>query len=185
MEYAINLSKEHYRSKNDCKNPVPKCDNQTHNTNLIRHVGYYSQETDTNKMYYSTENINYISKTVSDLLEGVDPKGRRIIIPDNVICNVMSQVQNMYKPHVGDIYTRYNISTQDLSSNSTISNYNSRVIEIIVSDVRTSTAIEENNKKLTVWSSLYGNFNKQGLRQHSPIKLQQKRPTPFQFHMRY
>jgi hypothetical protein len=188
MEHAIYFSREDYSLKNGCDTTSNSCGNKkykTCNTNRIRHVGYYKQETDAIKQYYSQENIDYLSTKISDLLEGVDPKSRRIIIPDNVICNVMSQVEEMYTPHIGDIFTRYNIPTQDLSSNSTISNYNSRVIEIIVSDVRTSTAIEENNKKLTIWSSLYGDFNKQGLRQHAPIKLQQKRPTPFQFHMRY
>ena len=45
--------------------------------------------------------------------------------------------------------------------------------------------MEENNKKLSIWTTVYGDFNAHGLRQHPPIKIRKKRPDPFQFHMRY
>ena len=41
------------------------------------------------------------------------------------------------------------------------------------------------NEKLTIWTTLLGDFNEHGLRQYPPIKLRNKRPDPMLFHMRY
>ena len=45
--------------------------------------------------------------------------------------------------------------------------------------------MEENNRKLTIWTTVYGDFNAHQLRQHAPIKVLNKRPNPMEFHMRY
>jgi len=60
-----------------------------------------------------------------------------------------------------------------------------QTIEIITSEVKNNLEMEENNRKLTVWTTVLGDFNEQGLRSHPEIKIRQKRPTPMQFNMNY
>ena len=36
--------------------------------------------------------------------------------------------------------------------------------------------MEENNKKLTIWTTVFGDFNSHGLRSHAPIKLRERKP---------
>ena len=45
--------------------------------------------------------------------------------------------------------------------------------------------IEENNKKLTIWSTLYGDFNREGLRAHPPIKIRNRRIDQMSINMNY
>lgn len=71
-------------------------------------------------------------------------------------------------------------SNVGLSSNYVIN----QVVEFIVEYLKTEYQINENNKRYSAWSALYG-ANDVGLRAHSQIKLQERRPTPFQFHMKF
>lgn len=148
-----------------------------------KYIGY-KQNNYCIQKYFSKENVNMISKKITNLLKGVGQNNRPIIIPDKTIYSVMSEIYNSYRPPTGDIYSRYIVSS-GTTSESYVENMVDQVIEVIVTDVRNNIEIEENNKKLTIWTTLYGDFNDNGLRQHSFIKINNKRPTPFQFHMRY
>jgi hypothetical protein len=166
MEYAIEID-----------------DSYTLNDGFVKHVGY--QENNRNiQQYYSHETIQIISHKVTELLMGVDPQNRPIIVPNKTISSVMDSVYSTYRPPTGDIYGRYNVPSGE-STTSYIQNMIDQVIEIIVSDVRNNLETEENNSKLSIWSTLYGDFNNQGLQQHSKIKVRNKRPTPMQFMMNY
>ena len=67
-----------------------------------------------------------------------------------------------------------------LSSNYIIN----QVVQFMVEYIKTEYEINANNKRYSAWSALYG-ANDVGLRAHSQIKLREKRPTPFQFHMKF
>lgn len=67
-----------------------------------------------------------------------------------------------------------------LSSNYVIN----QVVEFMTEHIKTEYEINANNKRFSAWSALYG-ANDVGLRAHSQIKLREKRPTPFQFHMKF
>jgi hypothetical protein len=67
-----------------------------------------------------------------------------------------------------------------LSSNYIIN----QVVEFIAENIKTEYEINANNKRYSAWSALYG-ANDVGLRAHSQIKLRNKRPIPFQFHMKF
>ena len=71
-------------------------------------------------------------------------------------------------------------SNVGLSSNYIIN----QVVEFMVEHIKTEYEINANNKRYSAWSALYG-ANDGGLRAHSKIKLREKRPTPFQFHMKF
>jgi hypothetical protein len=169
MEYAINMSNE-------------ICDD-----NYIRYSGY-SEDNQPNseciKKLFDPETIKIVSRKITELLMGVDPQNRPIIVPDNTICSVISQVQVKYQPPVGDIHTRYIVPT-GIGPQDYIQNIINQSIEIITSTVRTELEMDQNNQKLTIWTTVYGDFNEHQLRQHAPIKVLHKRPDPMQFNMNY
>lgn len=67
-----------------------------------------------------------------------------------------------------------------LSSNYIIN----QVVEFITEHIKTEYEINANNKRYSAWSALYG-ANDMGLRAHPQIKLRERRPIPFQFHMKF
>jgi hypothetical protein len=60
-----------------------------------------------------------------------------------------------------------------------------QTINIITSQIRNEMEMAQNNKKLTVWTTLLGDFNKEGLRSHAPIKIRRKHPQYMAFNMNY
>lgn len=67
-----------------------------------------------------------------------------------------------------------------LSSNYIIN----QVVEFMTEHIKTEYEINTNNKRYSAWSALYG-ANDGGLRAHFQIKIRERRPTPFQFHMKF
>jgi len=135
---------------------------------------------------FSPQNINNISKRITQLLEGVDPQGRSIIIPDHSIIRVMSATIDAYKPQIGDIYSRYTMFTdpQDVTKEVIL-----RTVNTIVGQTKTEADMVASNQKLTKWTTVLGEFNEHGLRSHAPlnkhIRSLRRRPTPMQFNMVY
>ena len=154
------------------------------NNNYLKYIGYTENDNPCIKKYFSSTTIKNIQQKVTELTLGVDPHNRPIQVSENVICNVMSDIHDSFRPAVGDIFTRYSIPTGSTSV-SYVDDMINQVIEVIVSDIKNTTMMEENNKKLTAWTTLLGDFNEHNLRSHSIIKVQNKRPAPFQFNMNY
>jgi len=153
------------------------------NNDYNRFVGY-EQNPELNN-FFSNETVNFISKKVTQLLDGVHPENKHIVVPNKNIISVMNQVKNNYRPPIGDIYSRLHISSQ-IQQQNYISEMIDQVIETIVSYVRNTMEMEENNRKLTIWTTVYGEFNAHGLqRTGRPKAIRLKRPTPFQIHMKY
>ena len=158
---------------------------QIYNTKFYKHVGYNDDDLcvqdihfSISKELFSTKNINKVSSTISDLLVGVDSKNRKIIVPDKTIASIMSSVYDNFKPTRSDMYSTY-------ENNSDLSRVNNQVINIIVSDIKNNIGMEECNNKLSIWTTVLGDFNEHGLRQHSGIKIREKRPDPMLFNMNY
>lgn len=150
--------------------------------NYIRYVGY-SENTGPINDYFSHNTINTISKKVTQLTYGVI-QNKPIIVPDHIIADVMNQIYISYRPMTGDIYSRY-IVPSGQTTDDYITSMIDQTIEVIVSDIKNSIGIDQQNTKLSIWSSLYGEFNPEGLRQHAPIKIRHKKPTSMQFNMNY
>lgn len=132
---------------------------------------------------FSKETIQTIQKKTSEYLVGVDEQGRNIIPTDRVVESALYGVFQNYRPKTGDIYGKY-----------TVNNDNSRddyiyivdqTISLLVRGIRNELEMQQNNSKLTIWTTLLGDFNEHGLRQYAPIKVKNKRPDPMLFHMRY
>ena len=133
---------------------------------------------------FKPETIRQISNKLTYLLRGVDPDGKKIIVTDDVIYNTLSGVFANYRPVVGDIYSRFQIMNNELERND-VQDMINQTIQIIYVYLRNEIAMEENNKKLTIWTTIYGDFNKHGLRQTPPIKVRRRRPDPMLFNMNY
>jgi hypothetical protein len=149
----------------------------------IKHIGY-SETNDCIAKYFDSSTVKLISYKITQLLAGVDSQNRPIVVPDSTIVSVMNDIYDGYRPPTGDIYSRYNIPS-GTTSESYVQNMIDQVIEVITSYVRNTLEMEENNRKLSVWTTVYGDFNEHGLQQHSQIKVQNKRPNPFMFNMNY
>ena len=150
--------------------------------NYLKYAGW-SESNLCVQQYFSPGTVNTISRKVSELTLGVDPHNRKIVVPDHRIIEVMNSVWNGYTPPTGDIYSRFIVPSGDELSDT--QRMIDQCIEIIVSFVRNTIGIEENNKKLTAWTTVYGDFNEHQLRQHPPIKIRNKRPNPLEFNMNY
>jgi len=136
------------------------------------------------KYLFSQTNIDYLSRTISEALQGVDPQNRKIIIPDDKICNILNSVyRNGTRPNVGDIHSRYIIPS--IQTRNDVRDMNNQTIGIIVSYIKDEIEMTENNKSLTVWNSLYGDFNQVGLRAHPQIKIRKRHPQYMAFNMNY
>jgi len=157
---------------------------ETLNHNFTRNAGYQDTSSLFKTKYYNINIVNTISKKLTELLQGVDHLNRPIIVPDNTIINIMDSVQQNYRPLTGDIFSRYNIPNGQ-NSDDYISSMIDQTIEIIYSEVKNNFEIEENNKNLSVWTTLLGDFNEQGLRSVPPIKILNKHPAHCQFNMNY
>lgn len=155
-------------------------------SNFYAHVGWEQTSSDSEKLAYlfSDTTLNTISNQISDVLKDVDPQGRRIIIPNDKIANVLSSVYRFgTRTDIGDIYT-HDVIPENQNRND-IRNIINQTINIITSALRDEIEIIENNKKLTVWNSVYGDFNTQGLRQFAPIKIRERHPQYMAFNMNY
>ena len=151
------------------------------NANFNRFVGYQDIDNEYLRYMFSDENVNELSNEISGYLEGVVP-GRKIIVPNKTILDMLNDCYINYRFPTSDIYGRYNIPND---MNGFIQDITDETIEIITSTVRCNLEMEQQNVKLTIWDTVLGDFNAQGLRQHAPIKIRERRPTPMQFNMNY
>lgn len=158
--------------------PIDNCDYMS-----MKYVGW-QENNECIKKYFSQNTVKIISNKVTELLMGVNPQNRPILVPDKTICSVMSTIYYNFRPPTGDIYGRYNVPN-GMGPEDYVQNMIDQVIEVIVSDVSSNLLMEENNAKLSIWTTVYGDFNEHGLRQVPPIKVRNKRPQPMQFMMNY
>jgi hypothetical protein len=152
-------------------------------SNFVRYTGY-QEDNGCIKEYFSQRTVDIISHKVTELLMGVDPQNRPIIVPDETIGSVMSEIQFSYRPPTGDIWSRYNIPSDEPTN--LVQNMIDQCINLIVTDVRVNLETIENNSKLSIWTTVLGEgINDHGLRSHPQIKTREKRPQPFLFNMNY
>jgi NAD-dependent SIR2 family protein deacetylase len=154
--------------------------------NYMAHVGWSNTSDDDKglQLLLSVENIENLSRVITQQLSNIDPLHRRIGVTNEEIASVLSSIyRNGTRSNIGDIYSRYIIPQSEPRCDlRTICN---QTIQVIVSTIRDEIETIEKNKKLTVWNTLYGDFNKQGLRAHAPIKIRRKHPQYMAFNMKY
>ena len=160
----------------NCEDPI----------NSMRFVGwdYTTKALGTPYEYlFNQQTITTVSTKISQILEGVIP-GKKIVYPDERIREVIGQIfYNSKRPNIGDIASKDIIPHEQARND--IRFIIAQTIEIITKTLRTEIEMTENNKKLSIWNSVYGEFNEKGLRAHPPIKIRKKRPQRMMFNMNY
>jgi len=72
-----------------------------------------------------------------------------------------------------------------------VNNYNhlarviNKSINTITDYIKNEYEMIENNKKLTIWTTVLGDFNNHGLRAHAPIRVKEKKTQSMAFNMNY
>lgn len=150
------------------------------NTQFLSHVGWQDSNAAI-QGYFSKQTAQLIQSKVTELLRPFYPPG--IIVPCERIVEVMNDIYRAFRPSTGDIFTRYSIPSSENPNH--VDEMINQVIQVITSDIRYNLGMEQQNSKLDKWVELMGDFNQWGLRQHSPIKVREKRPTPLLFNMNY
>lgn len=161
----------------DCK---PRKQIQSYDT--LRYTGY-EHDYNINALIFTEENVERIQREVSRLLRGVDTQGREIRVTKDVVVKALDNITQGYIPEVGDIYGRYSIVDENRRSD--VSAIVNMTINFIASAVKTDLEVQEANHKLTVWTTVLGDFNEHGLRRHDIIKIRERRPDPMMFNMNY
>jgi hypothetical protein len=141
--------------------------------NYYRYVGYGYAPNACYSLLFSKETVSFISKKITELTLGIDPKNRPIIVPDDKIIDVLNQIYFSFRPSTGDIYGRYNIPTNE--DENYVKSIVDQCIEVIFSDIKNSIGMEQYNSTLSVWTTLLGDFNEHGLRSHPPLKISKNR----------
>ena len=132
---------------------------------------------------FSKETINIIQKKTTEYLIGVDDQGREIIPSERIIESALYGVFENFRPVTGDIYGKYTVDNDNRRDD--YSYIVDQTISLLVRGIRNDLEMQQNNSKLTIWTTVLGDFNEHGLRQYAPIKVRNKRPDPMLFHMRY
>lgn len=135
---------------------------------------------------FSQYTFDYIRKQLKELLANIST--RPIQVADNVIQNVMENLFVHNTPQaIGDIYSRYHMVGADLDCQRAfdVNKMVQETIQVIYDYIKNEYEMAECNKNMTVWNTVYGENNDQGLLAHPPIKTLKKRPMPMQFEMRY
>jgi len=133
---------------------------------------------------FSEQNIMSLQNAIKDALHGVDPTGKSIIVTPEQITGVLSTTyRNSTRPNIGDIHSRFIVPQNEPRCD--LRSINNQTMNIIIRTIRDEIETAENNKKLSIWSTVYGDFNKEGLRAHPPIKIRRKHPQYMAFNMKY
>jgi hypothetical protein len=158
-------------------------DGKVMNENFYRFIGWQQSEQGFDKVFFSMKNLRSISERLKDLLKCLRKDGRPMIVADRVIAHVMSEVFNKNRPQLGDMYTMLIIPAAEQRDD--LKTMNDMVVQIIFNNIKTEYEMEENNRGLTVWTTVLGDFNKHGLRQYTDMKLNEKNINKVRFNMNY
>ena len=138
--------------------------------NYFRHVGW-EQYQNINDLF-TQDTIDYISNAISNNLKDLHPEGKKMVVSDRSIAQVISSVYQDRQKKIGDIYTLFNIPETE---NIGILEYIAlRTIYIITTELKNEYDIINNNRKLTAWNTVLGDFNENGLMSHSKIKVRRR-----------
>lgn len=159
--------------------PIPE--SHIYNPGWSKYVGWEVSQNPNLQFLFDKDRMLTYQRKITELLQGVREDGRPILVPLDTIGNVLFQCYQTNQTTTASIYSKY-IQPQQRNDITMIVD---RAINIIVTQIRNEYEMAENNRKLTIWDSVLGDFNKHGLRAHPPIKIRKGGPERFQFHMRY
>lgn len=151
--------------------------------NFYRYVGWSVTRGELDKRFFTQKTLQDISNQLATLLKCLRKDGRPVVVADKVIAHMMSEVFSKNRPQLGNAYFMYNISAAKPRDD--YETMKEMVIEMIYNNIKTEYEMEQNNRSLTVWTTVLGDFNKQGLRQYSNLKINEKNINKVRFNMNY
>ena len=119
----------------------------------------FFQSMDTYDYFMSKPSVDLMSGEITRKLEGVNPDGKNIIVPDDTILSVADSMYESYKMDIKVL--------QEMT------------INYIVSSIKTEYQITENNNKLSIWVTKYDIDS--GLQRINGIKLNNKRRNNYSY----
>ena len=161
----------------------PDKSEQYYNDNYKRYVGWSVSEQDFDKEFFSNNTVVYVSEKLYSLLKCLRKDKRPIKVSDRTITSIMDDIYTTYRPQLGNMYTMLTIPPAEPRDD--MKTLRDMVIEVIFTQIKTEYEIEENNRGLSVWTTVLGDFNKHGLRQYSTIKINEKNINKVRFNMNY
>jgi hypothetical protein len=175
MEYGVSLS------------------NGPDDYNNLKFIGWSANQLDCNvpcEQYsdlFKQETVNYIQQQVSNYLTPMS--GKPVMVEDKQIREMITSVWNIESVRPANIYTKDTFNNVGTQWESPTQTPYKRIVEIVIqsitSQIRNLHEMAECNNSLSIWNSLYGDFNPAGLRAHPKIKLRERRPATMQFNMNY
>lgn len=158
------------------------CTSTPRDTRYQSFVGWdtFAQWSAPTRQFFSQENINLISSEITRRLKHT---GKTIRVTDEVITGVMSNLARNNNPAIGDIYTRYVIPRA--SPRDDLTALNTQAITVIVNTILDEMETTKLNQRLSVWNTVYGDFNPEGLRAHSIIRKKENDYIKGVFSMNY
>jgi hypothetical protein len=104
---------------------------------------------------FSDQSMNFMQRAIANLLEGVHPEGKTIMVPIDTIKSVASSV-----------YT---------AAHQNVNVMQKMIISFIVETIKTDYGTEQKNKDLSIWVTKYDEST--GMKQFNGIKLNKKMRT--------
>ena len=163
-----------------------KYQNSNTDTRFITHVGW-DNDSHSNHVVnslLSETNLKKVQHQITNLLEGVHPQNKKMIVSLKDIASIMHPIiEQTNIKNAG--YIQSSRFSDGLSKNDFANIVNNETITTIVSKLKADYGIENHRNNLSIWSTLYGEHNKEGLRAHAPIKTREKHPQYMAFNMKY
>ena len=158
--------------------------NTKYNPGYTKYIGWdIAMDNNNIRELWKQDTLVKCQKIIAERSRQYHPEGLATIASLDNIGSVLFQCYEANQPHVGDIYSRYIMDATELQRND-LRQIIESTINIFLNHIKTQYGMIECNNSLTIWNALRGDFNEHGLRSHSTIKLNKKRP-PSQIHMRY
>lgn len=153
-----------------------------YDTHYLSNVGW-EKINDTNtgyRIFFSKENMDRLSCLITQKLALA---GHHMIVTPRVIGGVMSDILRNNTPEIGDMYTQYTIPAEQPRND--VANLNERVVNVIVNNIVNEEDMRKWNESLNIWDTVYGDFNRKGLRAHSVIRKKDNDYLKGQFNLNY
>lgn len=139
-----------------------------------RFVGYTFNPNEKN--LFSAVTTAYIQREIYERSKKYFPRG--VLVPLETVSSVLDSVYVNYSPRIG--YTGPTFYAANMATSVV-----NQTITIILDDVVNTLGIERTNASLDIWDSVLGDFNRNGLRSHSGIKVRDNKPPSGLFFENY
>jgi len=133
------------------------------------------------RQLFTKRTVRIIQQKVYEyLLRALDKK---IAPSERIVIIALYGVFENHIPRTGDIYGKFLVV--DETQQDDYGYIVDKTISLLIDGIRNDIEMAEANSKLTIWNTVLGDFNENGLRQFPPIKLRNRGPDRMLFHMKY